>query len=201
MMERADMVGRALAKDTDGDFGKMVMKTQKPRDLAQKWRAFKNIARFMKNPFGYTFWKIANLTNQNRIRIMWVLLLFHLYQSFVLYLTTKLKKESMIANWKWHIGETNKFYGVEHKDRRFPVDRKKNYVRYSNFHQARRNKKVSMIHTNWWCRDQVFRKYFEMRKKHGIAPSMSGFYHDDLYADTLKRNQDWAALRASQESR
>ena len=50
---------RALAKETDGDFTKFVMKTGKPRDMAQKWRAFKNIARFMKNPFGYTFWKVA----------------------------------------------------------------------------------------------------------------------------------------------
>jgi hypothetical protein len=54
---------RALAKETDGDFTKFVMKTGKPRDMAQKWRAFKNIARFMKNPFGYTFWKVAQLSS------------------------------------------------------------------------------------------------------------------------------------------
>lgn len=24
----------------------------------------------------------------------------------------------------------------------------------------------------YWCRDQNFRKYFEMRKKHGIEPSI-----------------------------
>ena len=34
MAERADMIGRALAKDTDGDFTKFVMKTGKPRDDA-----------------------------------------------------------------------------------------------------------------------------------------------------------------------
>ena len=184
MHERADMIGRALAKETDGDFTKFVHRTQKPRDMAQKWRAFKNISRFFKNPFGYTFWKLANLTNQNRIRILWVLLIFHLYQSFVLYLLTKQKKEGMIANWKWHIGETNRYYDADHKDRRFPADRKKNYVRYSNFHQVRKNKKVSMIHTNWWCRDQNFRKYFDMRKRHGMEPSFSGFYHEALYDQT-----------------
>ena len=89
MHERADMIGRALAKETDGDFNKLDMKTQKPRDTAQRWRAFKNIARFFKNPFGYTFWKVATLTNQNRIRLVYVLLIFHLYQSFALYLLTK----------------------------------------------------------------------------------------------------------------
>ena len=74
--ERADMIGRystlaiitvcltlsylirALAKETDGDFAKFVQTTRKPRDMAQKWRSFKNIARFYKNPFAYVFWKI-----------------------------------------------------------------------------------------------------------------------------------------------
>ena len=32
--ERADMIGRALAKETDGDFAKFVMTTRKPRDNA-----------------------------------------------------------------------------------------------------------------------------------------------------------------------
>ena len=190
-----------MAKETDGDYTKFVAKTQKPRDMAQKWRAFKNFSRFFKNPFGYTFWKVATLTNQNRIRIIYVFLIWHLYQSFVLYLLTKQKKEGMIAKWKWHIGEVNKHYDSPHSYRRFPADRKKNYVRYSNFHQIRRNKRISMIHTNWWCRDQNFRKYFDMRKRHGIEPSMSGFYHEPLYEETLKKNTEWAALRASQQAR
>ena len=147
------------------------------------------------------FSQVNPQTNQNRIRIIYVFLIWHLYQSFVLYLLTKQKKEGMIAKWKWHIGEVNKHYDSPHSDRRFPADRKKNYVRYSNFHQIRRNKRISMIHTNWWCRDQNFRKYFDMRKRHGIEPSMSGFYHEPLYEETLKKNTEWAALRASQQAR
>ena len=192
---------RALAKETDGDFTKFVTKTQKPRDEAQKWRAFKNIARFFKNPFGYVFWKLATLTSQNRIRITYVFLLFHLYQSFVLYLVTKQKKEGMMNKWRWHNGDNNKFYDGAHSDRRFPADRHKNYVRYTNFHQVKRNKRVSMIHLNWWCRDQNFRKYFDMRKRNDIKPSMSGFYHEPLYEETKQKNQQWAALRATQQSR
>jgi|TARA_B110000238_G_scaffold158604_1_gene171879 hypothetical protein len=107
----------------------------------------------------------------------------------------------MIAKWKWHIGEVNKHYDAPHTDRRMPADRKKNYVRYSNFHQIRRNKRISMIHTNWWCRDQNFRKYFDMRKKNGIEPGFSGFKHEELYDATMKKNTEWANLRASKAAR
>jgi hypothetical protein len=104
----------------------------------------------------------------------------------------------MIAHWRTKIGETNRSHGPPHSDRRFPVDRKKNYVRYSNFHQVRRNKRISMIWTNWWCRDQNFRKYFDMRKRHGIRPSLSGFYHEKIYQDAEKKNWELAKIRASQ---
>ena len=200
MHERADMIGRALAKETDGDFTKFVAKTAKPRDMAQKWRAFKNLARFFKNPFGYVFWKSAGMHNQNRFRIIWALLIWNMYQSFYLWLYCKRAKESMISKWLWSVGEINKQVGMPN-ERRMPADRKKNYVRYSNLHQMRRNKRTGMIHTNWWCRDQNFRKYFEMRKRHGIKPAFSGFYHDDLYAQTMKKNQEWAALRHSRSAR
>ena len=83
---------RALAKETDGDFHKFVVSTRKPRDMAQKWRAFKNIARFWKNPFGYVFWKVNPLHAQNRIRFFWLLLIFHLYQSFLLWIMIKNSK-------------------------------------------------------------------------------------------------------------
>ena len=200
MNERADMIGRALARETDGDFTKFVNRTQKPRDNAQKWRMFKNIARFFKNPFGYTFWKIAQFNNKNRIRFIWSLLIMHLYQSFYLYLLTKTKKDNQIAKYYWSIGEITKQYGAPNS-LRMPADRKKNYVRYSNFHQVRRNKKTQFIHTNWWCRDQNFRKYFEMRKRHGIRPAISGFYHDEIFAKTTQQNQDWANLRATRQAR
>merc|ERR1719313_1760334 len=106
----------------------------------------------------------------------------------MLYLLTKQKKEQMTAKWRWALGETSRHYSQPHSDRRLPADRKKNYVRYSNFHQMRRNKRVSMIHTNWWCRDQNFRKYFEMRKRHDMRPAMSGFYHEKLYDETMAKN-------------
>ena len=191
---------RALAKETDGDFAKFVLTTRKPRDMAQKWRGFKNIARFYKNPFAYVYWKMEPFHSANRVRIMWVLMFYHLYQSFMLYVAVKTKKEGMIEHWRHRIGETNRSHTSGHRDRRFPVDRKKNYVRYSNFHQQLRNKRLSMIWTNWWCRDQNFRKYFEMRKKHGIKPSLSGFYHESIHKEANEKNMELHRIRMSRSS-
>ena len=168
--------------------------------MAQKWRAFKNIARLYKNPYAYVFWKFHVLSSQNRIRLVWLVLFYHLYSSFSLYLLTKLQKENMLTKFLYSTGDVNQFYGLPN-ELRMPADRKKNYLRYSNFHQARRNKKTDMIHLNWWCRDQNFRKYFEMRKKQGIQPSMSGFYHEPIHAETVKQHQEWADLRASRQAR
>ena len=169
--------------------------------MAQKWRMFKNIARFLKNPFGYTFWKQMTITGQNRFRIIWFLLIFHLYQSFALYLVTKIKKDSMIHKWYWHTGMVNHYYDSPNSKYLFPADRKKNYVRYSNFHQMRQNKRVTMIHTNWWCRDQNFRKYFDMRKRNGIKPALSGFMDQPIYDENIRQMQSWIDLRNSKQSR
>ena len=100
----------------------------------------------------------------------------------------------------WANGEITKEYGMPNQ-KRMPADRKKNYVRYSNFHQVKRNKRTSMIHLNWWCRDQNFRKYFDMRKRHDMKPSIHGFYHEPIYDAAVKKNQAWADLRASRTSR
>lgn len=178
----------ALAKHTDGDFTKFVDELNKPRDNAQRWRAYKNISRFYKNPFGYTYWKTDVFHRQNRFRIFYFLVGFHLLSSYMLYVMVKNRKERMIEHWRYRIGEVNKFHSMGHRDRRMPVNRIKNYVRYSNFHQVRRNKRLGMMHLNWWCRDQNFRKYFEMRKKNGIAPSETGFYHEPIAAETRARN-------------
>ena len=83
---------RALAKETDGDYAKFVLSTRKPRDMAQKWRSFKNIARFYKNIPAYVYWKTEGLHQQNRMRVIWVLLVYHLYESFLLWFAVKESK-------------------------------------------------------------------------------------------------------------
>ncbi len=70
-----------------------------------------------------------------------------------MYTLLKNKKERMIEHWYFKIGEITKTQGLRHSNVRFPADRKKNYVRYSNLHQKSREKRLSMIFTNWWSRD------------------------------------------------
>ena len=138
--------------------------------------------------------------NQNRVRFVWVCLWYHLYSSFLLYVLVKNKKEKMCESWRYRLGETNKTHAVITKDRRYPANRIKNYLRYSNFHQVRRNKRLGMIYTNWWCRDQNFRRYFEMRKKNDIRPSETGFYHEKIYDEVAQKNAAIYAMRYSQKS-
>ena len=52
----------------------------------------------------------------------------------------------------------------------------------SNFNSITKNPIEHCATTAYWCRDQNFRKYFEMRKKNGIKPSVkiSGYYNKNL---------------------
>ena len=78
---------------------------------------------------------------------LWLRIVFTSNFNFII------EKERMIFKWRYSMGEMNREQNPPQKDRRFPADRKKNYVRYSNFHQKLRNKRLNMIWTNWWCRD------------------------------------------------
>ena len=51
----------------------------------------------------------------------------------------------------------------------------------SNFNNMNKNPSQNCITTAYWCRDQNFRKYFEIRKRHGIEPSVNvnKFYNKD----------------------
>ena len=51
----------------------------------------------------------------------------------------------------------------------------------SNFNSQTKNMNENCLTTAYWCRDQNFRKYFEIRKRHGISPSVDvkGFYNKD----------------------
>ena len=68
-----------MVRETDGDFTKFVQQTKKPRDEAQKWRWFKNSVRAVKNLPGYIYWKTDVFARNNRIRVMYVNLVYMLY--------------------------------------------------------------------------------------------------------------------------
>lgn len=52
----------------------------------------------------------------------------------------------------------------------------------ANFNGINKNPSENCITTAYWCRDQNFRKYFEIRKRHGIEPSVNvkGFVNKDI---------------------
>jgi len=54
----------------------------------------------------------------------------------------------------------------------------------ANFNAMFKNISENCVTTAYWCRDQNFRKYFEIRKRHGISPSIdhSSFYNRDKVA-------------------
>ena len=163
--------------------------------MAQKWRAFKTIARFAKNPVAYGMWKFASLHNQNRIRFMWGIMFFQLYFTTKNYIQIRRSADKQKERFYWAYGLTSRNYMTPINHIRMPRDRHKCYVRYSNFHQMKRNKRAAAEHMNWWCRDQCFRKYFEMRKKNGIKPSLTGFYDDAIYAKSRAIDEKYTKMR------
>ena len=54
----------------------------------------------------------------------------------------------------------------------------------SNFNGIHKNVNNRLMTNSYWCRDQNFRKYFEMRKKNGIEPStdVNTYYNKDKAA-------------------
>lgn len=62
----------------------------------------------------------------------------------------------------------------------------------SNFNSIFKNPNQNNLTTAYWCRDQNFRKYFEMRKKNGIAPSVdvNTYYNKDKCAPYFQGKLD-----------
>ena len=167
--------------------------------MAQRMRAFKNISRFQKNPFAYIYWKIMPLHNAGRIRFTVIIAFYQLYMNLMTSWTTKLSKEAKEYMYWWRIGQVSTNHTHPHDKERMSVIRTKNYLRYSNFHQLRRNREVNQVTTNFWSRDQCFRKYFQMRKKHGIEPSMTGFKHIPMWEENQKKAQKQFDLMATRD--
>lgn len=57
--------------------------------------------------------------------------------------------------------------------------------KYANFLGQFKNLHPRLMTDAYWCRDQNFRKYFEIRKRHGIEPSVevNTFYNKDKERD------------------
>lgn len=162
------------------------MQTKKPRDEAQRWRALKNIVRFHKNPLAYIYWKTIPFFNQNRVHLIYFLLAYHMWSTFYICIANRKTKIESVEKYAYSTGRFSDLYRGVSAEYRMPQDLKKCFVRYSNFHQMRRNKRPDRLHLPWWCRDQNFRKYFEMRKKNGIRPALNNFAHEKHYKQYIK---------------
>ena len=98
-----------MARDYDGDITKFVQ-GKKPRDEAQKWRAFKNISRMWKNPIGYLYWKTDVFAKNNRIRFLYINLFYMLYQTWLTTALIRSKKTTLIDHWRYQTGQVNDNY-------------------------------------------------------------------------------------------
>ena len=108
--------------------------SKKPRDDAQRWRAFKNIVRFYRNPLGYTYWKTQPFFQKNRVRVVYIILFYHMYNTLMLVVQCRGTKRRMIENYAAATGRFSDMFSGVSAQNRMPQDMKKNYVRYSNFH-------------------------------------------------------------------
>ena len=117
------------------------------------------------------------------------MLVAHLFFGVVGTVTYKSKLEVLQKKWLYQVGLLNKYNSGFKDPRSYPANLHKNYLRYSNLNQKSKNKKSKSFMLNWWSRDQNFRKYFEMRKKNGLRPAETGFYHDKIREEFVESQQ------------
>jgi len=179
------IVYRNVYKYTDGDLAKISLDMSKPKDYAYKWRWNKNVARFFKNPLGYTAWRYIYMQNQNRGPTLWTITVLTIC-CVNTYLLSKKSKYYRKTMREWQIDRGIQLWSLNKND--YIDDRLvtgpdtttfKKHI--SNFNAMFKNPHGRCATTAYWCRDQNFRKYFEIRKRHGIEPSTneSTYYNKD----------------------
>lgn len=186
--ERAEMIARNLLKQTDGDLAKISLDMKKDKDYGYMWRLNKNIARVFKNPIGFATWRYAYQLNMNRGLNPWTIFMLAGCFASTLQLAMKSKEYRDKEN-EWRMRR-----GIENwrLDKNSFIDDRvvtgpdtttfKKHI--SNFNAQFKEPHVRCYTNPYWCRDQNFRKYFEMRKKNGIEPSIdvSTYYNKDKAA-------------------
>ena len=176
--ERAEMVYRVLWKQNDGNLVPFGSSMNKPRDYAQKWRTIRLNLDLVKNPFGFIHWRALSLIQRKRVSGIYLIALFNLIVLTSTYSRFKNQKEYMKRKWFNSTGEVTYLHDKPWLGKYYDVDRKKQYEKWANIpFFCIRNQRDDSIFLNFWCRDQNFRKYFEMRKKNGILPSEHEFAH------------------------
>ncbi len=86
------------------------MQTKKPRDEAQRWRAFKNITRFHRNALGYIYWKTLPYFSKNRFRLVYALLFYHMWNTWMLMAQCRDTKTTAIEHYAYATGRSSEMY-------------------------------------------------------------------------------------------
>jgi len=164
--ERLEMIYRSMGKQYDWELEKFRLAKKFP-DRGNKRRLFKNLFRVVKNPFGYFFWKTFKYREGNprfmatTIGIGLVLMLVHYKQYSA---QTAKKQHWVLINGK----------NIESMEQTMP----------GFYHQRTMLQQMPLTQFLYYeipgqkivvnpCRDQNYRKYFEMRKKYGLKPPVT----------------------------
>lgn len=163
--ERMEMIHRSLGKQYDWELGKFGG-SKKSVDAGNKKRFFKNLWRFLKHPIGYTYWKTARY-RQAKGRLQATTFGIAAIMTVIYY-----KKLSMANAKKNHFiqvsGQNVQGSGLTpqgFEDQK--LARQLNTIHSFLYYDIPGNKIVVNP-----CKNQNFRKYFELRKRYGIKPSL-----------------------------
>ena len=93
---------------------------------------------------------------------------------------------STLEIYRWNRGQKDFVPHRGWEDKRIVVGPDTTFLKkkIANFNSINKNPQGRMATTAYWCRDQNFRKYFQMRKKNGIEPSVNvnKFYNKEKCA-------------------
>ncbi|EGR33383.1 hypothetical protein IMG5_054730 [Ichthyophthirius multifiliis] len=159
--ERYEMIWRSMGKAHDWELEKFRL-GKKPVDKGNKRRFFKNLFRFWKNPVGYFYWKTykARKVNPGAIVIMMFIgFTFNFLKLKFISMGYAQKQATMLQNGQNIQGSGQSHFGYHNQLWGTPAIPMFQFMYYEL--------PGNMIIVNP-CRNQVFRKYFEMRKKLGL---------------------------------
>mmetsp|Transcript_9615 Transcript_9615/g.10828 ORF Transcript_9615/g.10828 Transcript_9615/m.10828 type:complete len:209 (+) Transcript_9615:55-681(+) len=161
-LERIEMIHRSIGKQTDWELEKFRASKKYP-DRGNKKRFIKNVFRFFKHPIGYLFWKTYQFRSARQRALA------HTLGMAAICSLIYLKKVSLAQARKNYYIQVNgqnvqgaglTKFGWEDES----LGRQPNTIHSWLYYDLSGHKIVSNP-----ARVQNYRKYFEMRKKHGIT--------------------------------
>jgi len=169
--ERIEMSYRSIGKMTDWDLEKFRLSKKYP-DRGNKRRFTKNLFRFVKNPFGYTYWhNVQRLITWNPRHLH--ILYFIACAGMLHYYSAQAQSKTNHAKWLQVSGvnpegnvTNGRGYGY-HNNSSIGMP----FMYFTNLGHQILNASEVVVSPS---RNQGYRKYFEMNQKYGLAIKKSG---------------------------